>query len=310
MALGIRDLALGVESRGRAARLFLVLLVSSIAFVLSTVELVRREIVAKDGAGPLARLLGRVERNPALLVPPGQEERDRVLWATLDRIQALERSLEDLERDREAEDRAPDDLVAIENDLMLRLLELRALVERRLAEVRNDLERKHVDQETFRKAMSRLEERLDHLRAAPEESQVVSGPEGKSGSEEADEVEHWLSVLDADEPGLRFSAVVELARVRDPRCLERFSVLLLGDPDQFVRQQVALGMAVFRERTTISVLIKALFDPEPAVGLAAAESLRELTGKTFGFVSKATPSERKAAAQKWEEWWDRENRDR
>ena len=61
-------------------------------------------------------------------------------------------------------------------------------------------------------------------------------------------------------------------------------------------------------RPAIGQLIGRLGDDDVSVRLAAARTLREMTGKHFGYVAWADEHHRRGAAARWRAWWSSETR--
>lgn len=159
--------------------------------------------------------------------------------------------------------------------------------------------------------LSDFEERLQAQETLLESTALrqsdTADSQPEESSAESAELKTWLDALGDDDAGVRFSAVVELGRLRSLRAVPPLGEALVSDPDPYVREQAARTLAVFRERGAGRWLVQALEDPAETVALEAAATLQKLARKNFGFTEKASKSERKAALSKWEEWWSQES---
>ena len=74
------------------------------------------------------------------------------------------------------------------------------------------------------------------------------------------------------------------------------------------RTQAVMAAGERNDRAKIPVLINRLEDDDPAVRLAAINTLRKMTGKDFGYVAYDDDVKRRGAVAKWREWWRKEGR--
>ncbi|QDV35452.1 hypothetical protein [Tautonia plasticadhaerens] len=58
------------------------------------------------------------------------------------------------------------------------------------------------------------------------------------------------------------------------------------------------------DAVAIPALIAHLEDADAVVRLTSHESLRERTGRDFGYIPYGTPGERAAAVARWRSWWE------
>jgi hypothetical protein len=77
----------------------------------------------------------------------------------------------------------------------------------------------------------------------------------------------------------------------------------LRDPNPEVRRAAALASAKKDDKTQVPRLIQLLRDREQAVGTAAREALKALTGEDFGPPPGADFAERQKAVADWTAWW-------
>jgi hypothetical protein len=61
-------------------------------------------------------------------------------------------------------------------------------------------------------------------------------------------------------------------------------------------------------RSAIPQLIERLEDDDVSVRMMADRSLRDMTGRDFGYVAHAPEPERRQTVRRWREWWDSEGR--
>ena len=119
------------------------------------------------------------------------------------------------------------------------------------------------------------------------------------------ELAEHVQRLRADDPAIRFEAVDELARSRDPRVLPHL-VTMIRDPDSYVRRVTMDGLVGFRAVEAVDALLIGLGDADEYVRDTAWRSLRELTGQKIAFdASNPSKDVRARGQQRWQEWWDK-----
>ena len=69
------------------------------------------------------------------------------------------------------------------------------------------------------------------------------------------------------------------------------------------RTQAVMAVGERRNIAAIPHLIRSLEDDDVSVRMAAIDSLRQMTGKDFGYVAWDDEVTRRAAVKKWREWW-------
>jgi len=77
----------------------------------------------------------------------------------------------------------------------------------------------------------------------------------------------------------------------------------LGHADAGVRNHAAWALGEIGILACSPELIRLLADPDAMVRRRAVESLRKLSGKSFGYAPGGGRSERAGAAKKWAGWW-------
>lgn len=110
--------------------------------------------------------------------------------------------------------------------------------------------------------------------------------------------------LQAADPAVRFEAVDELLRSKDPAVLPSL-LPLTRDADAFVRRLTVEGLAAFKRADAVEALLSALADGDEYVRDTAWRSLKEVTGQKLPFDSAASKDARARAIQKWQDWWDK-----
>jgi HEAT repeat protein len=147
--------------------------------------------------------------------------------------------------------------------------------------------------------------------ARGEDREAVSEPETAPPSTppaaptDSPDRDRWIADLAESDSGKRFTAIVELARLRDSSAIPELGKTLASDPDVYCRTEAGRTLGEFRDYSAVPYLITALRDRETMVALTAAEALKSITTKTFGFTNKATPQERREAISRWESWWEK-----
>lgn len=119
------------------------------------------------------------------------------------------------------------------------------------------------------------------------------------------ELAEHVQKLKSPEPAIRFEAVDELARSKDPAVLPHL-LPLAADPDSFVRRVTMDGLAGFRDPAAVEALLTGLGDADEPVRDTAWRSLRQLTGQKFPFEAGNPSREVRARAQqRWQDWWEK-----
>lgn len=77
----------------------------------------------------------------------------------------------------------------------------------------------------------------------------------------------------------------------------------LHDPSPARRTQAVLMVAQERREASVPALIEMLDDEDPAVRLAAAETLTRLTGRATDYRPWDDATRRRAAVLDWRAWW-------
>lgn len=110
--------------------------------------------------------------------------------------------------------------------------------------------------------------------------------------------------LMATDPAVRFEAVDELLRSKNALVLAHL-IPLARDPDAFVRRLTVDGLRDFKRPEAVEALLVAMTDTDENVRDTAWRSLKEVTGQKLPFDTHATKDSRARAAQRWQEWWDK-----
>ncbi len=164
----------------------------------------------------------------------------------------------------------------------------------------------------LRQQLQRQAAALQEMRqaAVPVVSPAVEPPAAPSPAAPANEPQlpaplaEQVAKLQSADPAIRFEAVDELARSKDPAVLPHL-LPLVRDPDAFVRRVTMDGLVGFRAAPAVDALLVGLADPDENVRDTAWRSLRELTGQKFPFdASNPSKDVRARALQRWQEWWD------
>jgi hypothetical protein len=124
-------------------------------------------------------------------------------------------------------------------------------------------------------------------------------------------IEGMLAVLEdprAEQGEAAVSGLVERYYREGPAVLrpskDRFRKML-SDRDPGVRRVAAWALAHTEDMDVVPLLINALLDPDEEVVISARQGLQLLSRKISGMgpTSPSTPADRKAAAQRWREWF-------
>jgi hypothetical protein len=106
----------------------------------------------------------------------------------------------------------------------------------------------------------------------------------------------WLPLLDDDDPGVRFSALVKLEGSRDER-VEKRTREMLEDADPDIRVQAARMVGARHDLRAVPALTKLLEDDNLQVRSVAYDALRGIAGPIEGY-DPMDPAEARAAALK------------
>ncbi len=110
--------------------------------------------------------------------------------------------------------------------------------------------------------------------------------------------------LQAADPAVRFEAVDELVRSKDPLVLPHL-LPLARDTDTFVRRLTVEGLREFKRPEAVDALLGALADGNDYVRDAAWRSLMEVSGQKIVFDTNGSKDARARAIQRWQEWWEK-----
>ena len=163
--------------------------------------------------------------------------------------------------------------------------------------------------ETVRGVVGELEAGLlaaarDATKAANPAPPPVAAPTPKP---EVSEVDRWIEQLRDKEAGPRFTAVTELTRFKGPK-VDRALIAALADSDYFIRRFVAEELGERKKAEAAPGLVRLLEDDDESVREAAVRALRKITGKNFGFKSRAPARERARLAARWRKFVETERR--
>jgi hypothetical protein len=143
-------------------------------------------------------------------------------------------------------------------------------------------------------------------RSAPNPAPVEAAapPPVERASELPPELAHHVSRLSDADPGTRFDAVDKLVQSKNPAVVGSL-VDMAKDSDMFVRRLTVDGLGQFHTPESVEALLTALADQETIVRRAAHDSLTKLTGQNIPFDPDAKKEERRAAQQRWQDWWEK-----
>jgi HEAT repeat protein len=124
-----------------------------------------------------------------------------------------------------------------------------------------------------------------------------------------------IQMAAADEDAyVRREACLALAKTPDAQALQTIGELLAKDNDPDVRVAAAKSLKNFKDPQAAQALAVAIDDNSPAIQQATMDSLREVTGKNYGYSASAwreymqggspTPPPPPSLAQQFREnWW-------
>ncbi|MHC4820302.1 MAG: HEAT repeat domain-containing protein [Planctomycetota bacterium] len=118
-------------------------------------------------------------------------------------------------------------------------------------------------------------------------------------------VPHMLKALDEHESArVRAGCAQALGRAQDPQAIPGLLVSSRRDDNAGVRFTSAYALCRFRDHRGLPVLFQALNSEDPSHRREGNLRLIELTGLDFGYQHLASPAIRKAAASRWERWYE------
>lgn len=130
-------------------------------------------------------------------------------------------------------------------------------------------------------------------------------PQGGGPPALPEQLANQVKNLRADDAAVRFEAVDELLRSKEPAVLPHL-LPLARDPDSLVRRLTVEGLGSFKRPEAVEALLVAMTDGDDSVREAAWRSLKEVTGQKFPFESGAVSKDARARAlARWQEWWDK-----
>ncbi|MHC5009861.1 MAG: HEAT repeat domain-containing protein [Planctomycetota bacterium] len=152
--------------------------------------------------------------------------------------------------------------------------------------------------------------------APPPEPPVREPPDPPYTEPERDpereaEVDRWIERLRDPNENIRFSATLELGRLKSLRATEPLLGVLKGDRDFYVRLGAATALGDIRACDAVPALIDRLNDDKDALVRTAAndalrlitEEQRAVTGDDFLFDADMSSTERKRIQKQWRDWW-------
>lgn len=165
--------------------------------------------------------------------------------------------------------------------------------------------------QTLASIKSDLEGYLQELRsvkeAAAKAMNAIPAPAtANPGAGAAVPVPGWDDIvkrLKDPDPGVRWSAILDLGQTGDPRAVPHL-IPLLKDADNFVRKNAADTLGELDSKSAVGDLIEALNDTEHYVREAAYNALKKVTKQTIKFdpFSK-NKDERDRGIAAWRDWW-------
>ena len=131
-----------------------------------------------------------------------------------------------------------------------------------------------------------------------------------SAEEEAreKEVSRWSERLGDTNENTRFSAALELGRLKDVRAAPALIKVLAEDRDYYVRLGAAAALGQMKACAAVPALIEALDDKDTLVRTAANDALQAVTGHTRAFATEMSEDERRAVMTEWNDWWSSNER--
>jgi hypothetical protein len=125
------------------------------------------------------------------------------------------------------------------------------------------------------------------------------------------EVDRWIERLRDDNQNIRFSATLELGRLKDLRATEPLLGVLEQDRDYFVRLGSATALGEMQAADAVPKLIEALDrDRDNLVRTAAHDALKQITAEQRRatqfdpvFDNEMSANDRRRVQRQWRDWW-------
>ena len=127
-------------------------------------------------------------------------------------------------------------------------------------------------------------------------------PERDPGHDQ--EVERWIQRLKDANENIRFSATLELGRLKDLRATAPLVQVLEKDKDYYVRLGAATALGDLKAVDAVPALIEALNDSDALVRTAANDALQAISEQPFEFVPGMSKSERRKLQKQWKGWFE------
>lgn len=116
-------------------------------------------------------------------------------------------------------------------------------------------------------------------------------------------VQKQIGHLKHPNENIRFTAALELGRLKDLRATGPLIEVLEKDRDYYVRLGAATALGDIKACDAVPPLIDALDDKDTLVRTAANDALQAITGQAFEFVADLTARQRRTIMKEWRSWW-------
>jgi hypothetical protein len=136
----------------------------------------------------------------------------------------------------------------------------------------------------------------------PEPAPAPAEPMPSDPEHDAD-VARWMDRLRDSNENIRFSATLELGRLKDLRAAPALIEVLREDRDYYVRLGAATALGDMKACAAVPALIDALDDKDTLVRTAANDALQAITGQAYEFVTEMSGRERRKVMKQWRDWW-------
>lgn len=139
--------------------------------------------------------------------------------------------------------------------------------------------------------------------ARKEDERTPPARDARGEEARAKEVARWVARLQDPNENIRFSATLELGRLKDPRVAKELVAVLRADGDYYVRLGAATALGDIEAYDGVSALIEALDDQDTLVRTAASDALKKVTGHAIPFDAEMSAGDRKDVMGRWRDWW-------
>ncbi|MFV1958333.1 MAG: HEAT repeat domain-containing protein [Planctomycetota bacterium] len=128
-------------------------------------------------------------------------------------------------------------------------------------------------------------------------------PPDKPAGANTQAVTRWIRRLKDANENIRFSATLELGRLKDRRASAPLVEVLQKDRDYYVRLGAATALGDIKAVDAFPALVDALNDRDGLVRTAANDALQSITEQAYALPPGMSKGERRRLQKKWRSWF-------